>query len=39
MQTALRWRLATVEASHPLLWAPNFSKGVYFFRKALSASC
>lgn len=34
----LEVELATVEASHPLLWAPNFSKGVYFFRKALSAT-
>ncbi|MCH1576415.1 MAG: 4-hydroxy-tetrahydrodipicolinate reductase [Flavobacteriales bacterium] len=28
---------ATVQAGHPLVWAPNFSKGVYLFRKALKA--
>ena len=26
---------ATVKSGHPLVWAPNFSKGVYLFRKAL----
>lgn len=28
---------ATVRAQHPLVWAPNFSKGVYLFRKALKS--
>lgn len=26
---------ATVAAKHPLVWSPNFSRGVYLFRKAL----
>ena len=29
---------ASVEAGHPLLWAPNFSKGDYLFRKALKGA-